>query len=64
MVSGDGASGEVIRTRWGHEGGALTNGISALTGVLGAGFPLCSLPREDTSEVSSLHPGKRVLTRT
>ena len=56
MVLGDGASGEVRRTRGGHEGGALVKKISALTRVLRAGFPLCS----PLCGASSLHPGRGV----
>ena len=39
---------ELIRVRWGHEGGAPMNGISALLRVTRELASLCSAPSEDT----------------
>ena len=42
---------EVIGIRWGHEGGTVLNGISALIGVTGELGPFCSLLYENITRM-------------
>ena len=53
---------QVFRIGWGHEGRALTNGISACTEVRASS--LCSLPCEDTMRSWQSATWRRALIRT